>query len=772
MKKTLLFLFALLGLGVSGAWAEVTVTWESYNGWQRNAVASAIWVGITTPGSQSDTYKMSDFQFAQETGDGATTCYTAIATTAPSGKGSTLNENNVLAVSTNSVQATETTYYTYNLASEIELTGGTTYYMVFISSNTPADGKYEVTTQRVSLNTSYGTYTPGLLAGNGTSQSTWTPGFKATLTTDAVYKVTYTSYSTVDASEIGSGTFEDVVGTIKAPTVAGYVFDHATDASDNSFDLSKDISKDISLKFYYRPILTALANASSTKAYTFKTIRGYLYAASDDATSISAATGNPTASNKLHQWAVVPYNGKNYLYNVGAGKFASATSSNSNQLLELSNVNITSTSTSSNDYPVMLKINSDATLTVNIDGNPNVLINSWNTSDDGNNFQIEEAEDFSAEDLATAQAKLEQYDKYLQLSAIDYGTGLGQYVFGGTLADYAGNEATFINSLSSGYSADKLTQATTMLDETVIRQPSGRFARFYSPTTKNYIGTAASGQAPMVEVAEAGIYYITADNKIVSYDQGLYLSSNAGAQVAAAGNEGTVFTFADATSNKFSGKYSLYYGGSGYLISWTDGKTNRWSSVIERAEWTIEAVEDIPVTFKGEYASFYSPVDLTIPEEGVEVYTGTLNDAKTVLTLNKVEGKLPANTGVILKKTGEESTVNFTVLSTVTPGTSALTGTVAAKAAVDDGVLVLGKSNDVWGIYNYEGTLGGFKAYMDKETAGDVKGFAFNFGDADAIEEIVNGKSSNGKWYNLAGQRVEKATRGLYIVNGKKVVIK
>ena len=40
------------------------------------------------------------------------------------------------------------------------------------------------------------------------------------------------------------------------------------------------------------------------------------------------------------------------------------------------------------------------------------------------------------------------------------------------------------------------------------------------------------------------------------------------------------------------------------------------------------------------------------------------------------------------------------------------------------------------------------------------------------IEEIVNGKLSNGKCYDLQGRRVEKPTKGLYILNGKKVVIK
>jgi hypothetical protein len=44
-------------------------------------------------------------------------------------------------------------------------------------------------------------------------------------------------------------------------------------------------------------------------------------------------------------------------------------------------------------------------------------------------------------------------------------------------------------------------------------------------------------------------------------------------------------------------------------------------------------------------------------------------------------------------------------------------------------------------------------------------------GEATGIEAVKTTKA-NGEYYNLAGQRVAQPTKGLYIVNGKKVVIK
>ena len=44
--------------------------------------------------------------------------------------------------------------------------------------------------------------------------------------------------------------------------------------------------------------------------------------------------------------------------------------------------------------------------------------------------------------------------------------------------------------------------------------------------------------------------------------------------------------------------------------------------------------------------------------------------------------------------------------------------------------------------------------------------------EATAIDGIAAEKVGNGEIYNLQGQRVVKAQKGLYIVNGKKVVMK
>ena len=69
-------------------------------------------------------------------------------------------------------------------------------------------------------------------------------------------------------------------------------------------------------------------------------------------------------------------------------------------------------------------------------------------------------------------------------------------------------------------------------------------------------------------------------------------------------------------------------------------------------------------------------------------------------------------------------------------------------------------------------TMNGFRAYFDLP-AGATARLAI-YDEATGITTILDAKELNndGKVYNLNGQRVENAKKGLYIVNGKKVVVK
>ena len=93
---------------------------------------------------------------------------------------------------------------------------------------------------------------------------------------------------------------------------------------------------------------------------------------------------------------------------------------------------------------------------------------------------------------------------------------------------------------------------------------------------------------------------------------------------------------------------------------------------------------------------------------------------------------------------------------------------------------ILGVNKGVAGFYQQKGTEGKYvnngahKAYLKVPADSSIKSF-YTFDDEDTptgIANIENTASHELIIYNLAGQRVSKPTKGIYIVNGKKVYLK
>lgn len=152
---------------------------------------------------------------------------------------------------------------------------------------------------------------------------------------------------------------------------------------------------------------------------------------------------------------------------------------------------------------------------------------------------------------------------------------------------------------------------------------------------------------------------------------------------------------------------------------------------------------------------------------------------------------VPANEPLVIKAAAGNYPLWFTSSTKVTwksDGMNALEGTDVATDIPEDNAyyfygLSLNASSDPAsvGFYwmNATGaafTNGAHKAYLklDKNTpAGSqaVNGFPFN-GTTTGIEQIEAGADAKNAIYDLSGRRVNKAAKGIYILNGKKVLVK
>lgn len=140
------------------------------------------------------------------------------------------------------------------------------------------------------------------------------------------------------------------------------------------------------------------------------------------------------------------------------------------------------------------------------------------------------------------------------------------------------------------------------------------------------------------------------------------------------------------------------------------------------------------------------------------------DDVTTVTATNVAISASPTVSNTVV--TDDDS--NYTVTYVGTFSGASLNGDDNANAWVVSNSLLYNVNSNV--------SVGAYRGYFTVDAVGgSVKGLSLGFDDLEtAIEAIDNGdsKMDGDAIYNLAGQRVQKATKGLYIINGKKVMVK
>lgn len=181
-------------------------------------------------------------------------------------------------------------------------------------------------------------------------------------------------------------------------------------------------------------------------------------------------------------------------------------------------------------------------------------------------------------------------------------------------------------------------------------------------------------------------------------------------------------------------------------------------------------------------ATLVLPFESTIPD-GTSCYTlAYAGGDQAAATL--VSNTLPADTPVLVN--ANEGSYRF--VTTATEGTAitagsgpvtegALTGVYAATSAPVNSYVLQNKTNG-FGFYkvaeNSQPTVSPFRAYLSANTDAEVRLLRIIYDDeTTGIRSIKEEKMGvEGAIYTLSGQRVSRPQKGIYIINGKKVVLK
>ena len=190
--------------------------------------------------------------------------------------------------------------------------------------------------------------------------------------------------------------------------------------------------------------------------------------------------------------------------------------------------------------------------------------------------------------------------------------------------------------------------------------------------------------------------------------------------------------------------------------------------VIRTGDATVPAT----ITSAG-WATLYTPYALDFSGvTGLTAYTAVVADNK--VTLTEVTD-VPAGTGVVLK--GDADTYNIPVAASSATAKGDLLGSAtdatAYNAYADNTLYMLKKVGDkAQFVPVTSGSIAAGKAYLKVANATTARNLDVTFADeATGISAaLMNKETMNNEVYNLKGQRVAQPTKGLYIVNGKKVI--
>jgi hypothetical protein len=249
----------------------------------------------------------------------------------------------------------------------------------------------------------------------------------------------------------------------------------------------------------------------------------------------------------------------------------------------------------------------------------------------------------------------------------------------------------------------------------------------------------------------------------------VYLPKKTGSEtVAALGN------YAFSTSSNLKFYVADGTGTSSNLTKYTG--TTGWSTYAKTTNTFFYCPKTVTAA---KIATLYLPYDVKIPTDAKAYYCSSKETGKIKLT--ELTNVIPANTPVIVTSSGAAD-FNFQSNGETTDAPTGMNGvlkgtTTDMTSNVANNYLTLGPKTDSnpaeYGFYTFTGTtIAANTCYIEKSAA-TAKSFTLSFDDGTTAIDAATATAEPVMkvYYDLQGRRVLTPTKGLYIVNGKKIVI-
>lgn len=177
-------------------------------------------------------------------------------------------------------------------------------------------------------------------------------------------------------------------------------------------------------------------------------------------------------------------------------------------------------------------------------------------------------------------------------------------------------------------------------------------------------------------------------------------------------------------------------------------------------------------TSAGGYATYSADYAVNYSELGLTAYTLTVDESKNTVTAKAFTGVVPAGGAVLVKGAASKA---YTLTPATTEGDATFATDLQTGATTADGTqygFTTKFGTPAFAQVQKDQDIPAKKGYIVLSGASAAK-YSICFGDeATGIHTIEAAPAANGAMFNLAGQRVDKAYKGIVIVNGKKYLNK
>jgi len=210
-----------------------------------------------------------------------------------------------------------------------------------------------------------------------------------------------------------------------------------------------------------------------------------------------------------------------------------------------------------------------------------------------------------------------------------------------------------------------------------------------------------------------------------------------------------------------------------------------WSSYADKIKGFVTGNQISSGDFAGYWSTYYNNgCAVTVDEDTKIYYINAVNDNTATIAENTTDKVVTAGQAVVLKSSNANITMSYSAdasgcayTDNQLKGVDAET-TLSSSDYASKKVYTLANESGL-GFYlyytsGYNKSIPANKAFLALDAAAGGRALLFSFeGEETGIADVRgNMEEGRGEYFDLQGRRVAQPTKGLYILNGKKLMVK